>query len=171
MDDPTDYLDDRQQAYAGSGRLDVRHEVVIDGRTFSVRAQHVRGRRLTVEFVAEGADDDDPGSLCGEIAVTDLVPAAAALRSLLSGVAVILGQGRASKGYDMRRIRSQYPNAYKAWTGADEERLTARFNAGASIDDLTQEFGRQPGAIRARLERLGLVAASEADAITDEPPW
>jgi hypothetical protein len=46
--------------------------------------------------------------------------------------------------------------AYQPWTAQDDTYLRERFEQGASVTDLADEFGRQPGGIRSRLKKLGL---------------
>lgn len=60
------------------------------------------------------------------------------------------------KAYDVAQIRERYGQAYQPWTHQDDEHLRACFAAGAPIGDLADELGRQPGAIRSRLRKLGL---------------
>jgi len=60
------------------------------------------------------------------------------------------------KTYSMEEIRRTHNQAYRPWTAEDDAYLRARFIEGATIDDLVQEFARQPGGIRARLRKVGL---------------
>lgn len=54
-------------------------------------------------------------------------------------------------------IRQQYPNAYKPWSEDDERRLANLYASGTDIDKLSHIFGRQPGGIRSRLKKWGLI--------------
>jgi hypothetical protein len=54
------------------------------------------------------------------------------------------------------RVREKYPHAFESWSAEDDRTLRAEFANGASIAALGRAFGRPPGAIRARLERLGV---------------
>ena len=47
--------------------------------------------------------------------------------------------------------------AYAAWSEAEERELARLFRAGLSLKQLAQHFRRQPGAIRSRLKKLGLI--------------
>ncbi len=53
------------------------------------------------------------------------------------------------------KMRSKYPNAYKPWSADDDARLVGFFSAGKpiTVKKLTEEFGRHPGSIRARLKK------------------
>ncbi|MCK4340340.1 MAG: DUF3276 family protein [Phycisphaerae bacterium] len=53
-------------------------------------------------------------------------------------------------------IRKRYPNAYKAWSPEDDQALRAAFEKGRGIRELARDFGRNAGAIRSRLRKLGL---------------
>lgn len=55
----------------------------------------------------------------------------------------------------LAKMRETYPNAFRPWKPEDDEKLVAMFGDGkaVSIDKLTQELGRQPGSIKARLEK------------------
>jgi len=61
------------------------------------------------------------------------------------------------KPYNFEKIRQQYPRAYERWTGDEDIRLQDEYNKGLSIRQLSETFQRQPGAIRSRLQKLGLV--------------
>jgi ATP-dependent exoDNAse (exonuclease V) alpha subunit len=54
----------------------------------------------------------------------------------------------------LARMRETYPNAYRPWNDADDKKLSKLFKSGQKLKQLTQEFGRHPGAIRSRLVKL-----------------
>jgi hypothetical protein len=56
----------------------------------------------------------------------------------------------------LEELKEIYPNAYEPWTAEDDKKLTALFRKGKTTADLTKIFGRQPGAIEARINKLGL---------------
>ena len=60
------------------------------------------------------------------------------------------------KSYGFEEIRQQYPKAYTKWTTEDDKLLRIKYDQGISIADLSQFFQRKPGAIRSRLEKLGI---------------
>jgi hypothetical protein len=60
------------------------------------------------------------------------------------------------KSYDVSTIRREFGQAYAPWSKEDDAYLGKRFLEGATISDLVSEFGRQPGAIRSRVRKLGL---------------
>lgn len=51
------------------------------------------------------------------------------------------------------KMRADYPNAYKSWSEAEDEKLKKLFSDGKKIKQLTEDFGRHPGSIRARLKK------------------
>ncbi|WAZ22756.1 hypothetical protein STRCI_004047 [Streptomyces cinnabarinus] len=64
------------------------------------------------------------------------------------------GNGRRE---DPEELRARYPNFGHAWTAEDEAKLLTWYREGErDLDVLGTEFGRQPGAIRSRLGKLGL---------------
>lgn len=59
--------------------------------------------------------------------------------------------------YSYTEIRTKYANAYNKWTIEDDSELKERFQKGQDIKALATHFERQPGAIRSRLRKLGLM--------------
>lgn len=50
--------------------------------------------------------------------------------------------------------RKIYPRAFEPWTEDEDSKLWALFQDGYPVDELAEHFGRQPGAIRSRLNKL-----------------
>ena len=59
----------------------------------------------------------------------------------------------AKAGFD--EIRTRYRNAYERWSPEEERELLRLREDGWDDAKLAERFGRQPGAIRSRLRRLG----------------
>ncbi len=57
----------------------------------------------------------------------------------------------------LEEIRRDYPSAYDKWSKKDDELLAQGFRRGNNPADIAALLGRQPGAIRSRLSKLGLV--------------
>lgn len=131
--------------------LVIVREATIEGQNFRVRASLLDGDRVEIDFASA-----DSGGLAGEVSVADLLPATAALSALFGGVAVAVQRARAARLVDAGEVRRRFPQAYRSWSGDEEERLLARYRNGATVEELSLEFGRQPGGIRARLAKLGL---------------
>ena len=51
------------------------------------------------------------------------------------------------------RQRLAHPRAYEPWTEEEDARLLLRWEEGARVAELARALGRQPGAVRARLEK------------------
>lgn len=62
-----------------------------------------------------------------------------------------------SKTFSVAEVRKDFGQAYMPWNSEDDEYLRSRFGEGASIEELTEEFARNSGAIRSRLRKLGLL--------------
>jgi hypothetical protein len=58
-----------------------------------------------------------------------------------------------------RRSRGLPANAGKPWGEAEDSRLEADFDAGATTEELAKKHQRTRMAIQARLEKLGRIAA------------
>ena len=58
----------------------------------------------------------------------------------------------------LAEIRKTHPRAYEPWTESEERELERLNGAGLSVAELAARFSRRPGAIRSRLNRLGLFA-------------
>ncbi len=57
----------------------------------------------------------------------------------------------------LESIRKKYPRAYTSWSEADDEELRYSFEKEKDQNKLSEKFGRQPNAIRARLVKLELI--------------
>ena len=56
----------------------------------------------------------------------------------------------------MEQQKRLHTNAYAKWTPEDDEQLKVLYRRGTSIQELTQLFGRNEGAIYSRISKLGL---------------
>ena len=68
-----------------------------------------------------------------------------------------LQQDSSQKAYSIKHIRKTHPRAYAPWTKEEDERLRKRYRQGVTISNLAIEFQRQPGGIRSRIKKLGLL--------------
>lgn len=55
------------------------------------------------------------------------------------------------------RSRRKHPRAYEPWSLEEDARLRILWNDGESVRSIAHLFGRQEGAIRSRLDKLGIV--------------
>ncbi|GLV79384.1 hypothetical protein ACH4VS_37995 [Streptomyces hygroscopicus] len=58
------------------------------------------------------------------------------------------------KAYTVEEKRQLHSNAYKRWTPDEDDELALRCSQGASLAELSQEFGRNEGAIVSRLIKI-----------------
>ncbi|MEG4988385.1 hypothetical protein QUB08_21775 [Microcoleus sp. BR0-C5] len=66
-------------------------------------------------------------------------------------------KGERPKTYDVEKIRQKYPRAYVKWSREEDEKLKNEYASGQQIGELAKKFQRQSGAIRSRLQKLGLI--------------
>jgi len=64
--------------------------------------------------------------------------------------------GTKGNTYSVELVRTKYGEAYKPWTPEQDEKLTEMFNNNSSDSEIIKHFGRNAGAIRSRLRKLGL---------------
>jgi len=57
----------------------------------------------------------------------------------------------------LAKLREKHPNAYRPWTLEQDQALELEFKKNSKIKNLIKIFGRQPGSIKARLIKLGLL--------------
>ncbi len=58
---------------------------------------------------------------------------------------------------EIKEIRKTHPRAFMKWEDDEEAKLEKLFKKGVEIEDLSKEFGRSPGSLLARLERMKLI--------------
>lgn len=54
------------------------------------------------------------------------------------------------------QVAKEYPQAYRRWTPAEEAQLREEIGTGKSIEEIAELHHRRPGAIRSRVQKLGL---------------
>lgn len=59
-----------------------------------------------------------------------------------------------SRGERIARMREKHPRAFEAWTPQEDARVREAMAQKAKVADVARELGRQPGAIRRRIEKL-----------------
>jgi len=134
---------------AGSRTLFVDVKEMPDGSHFLSLSELTRTKGSTEERARVVIDEDY---------VCELREALAAAAEYLAGVSP---RQAASPPIEKQKltvaeIRKRYPNAYRAWSPADDQALRAAFTKEMGIRDLARDFGRNTGAIQSRLRKLGL---------------
>lgn len=113
--------------------------------------------RLILRFLAEGCTIDEIFWHYPHLGYQDIyVAAREALKVIQAPFQSGSGQSR------MEKLKSRYPKAFARWTDEEQELLSREFQAGNSIQALSELLNRQPGAIRIRLEKLGMIEPDEA---------
>jgi len=67
-----------------------------------------------------------------------------------------------------RRIKVEYPNAWKDWVEGEEEALGEEFERGESLEEICRLHQRAPGGIVARLRKLELVGKDARQSEVEE---
>lgn len=96
------------------------------------------------------ADGTPPGDALRALEGASPRDVAAAAREALA--ALDAGTGRDAR---VARVRARHPHAFEPWTAEDDRLLAEEWRMGAPVAALSRAFGRPPGAIRLRLQRLG----------------
>ena len=88
---------------------------------------------------------------------------------------LINGERPSPGGFE--QVRKRHPHAYERWTAAEEEQLRTLIQQGETVARIAGALGRQRGAIRSRIIRLGwveLLSAKEQERfkrIMERQPW
>lgn len=86
------------------------------------------------------------------------------IRALFLAAQALGLQVDTAKASKPARAKAETPaNAGKAWTEAEAQQLAAAFDAGSEVAALARAHGRTPGAIRARLIRMGRLQEDGSD--------
>lgn len=130
-----------------------------DGHRYEL-ALTVDGDRLHIEMRGNDAD----GQLLLDFNTAQPIPAAhlpVLVQLLTSGAAALAGKRRTPTLQERRHTHS---NSHRPWSPEDDQRLKdLAATPGTTIRDLTQVFGRSRGAIRSRLERMGITLGADTD--------
>ena len=111
-----------------------------------------------------GSGGDDPAVLAGLAQTEALLAVAAAIDRLaeaLSGRDEPRPSPAQGQAYQVAEVRREHPNAYLPWTAEADAALLAAHQAGHDVAALADTFGRQPSAIRSRLNHLGANACAQ----------
>jgi len=123
------------------------------GNVYRIVATGTGDDPITLSLTGWGPDGETVSEVSGGISPVDLPAVTQALTSTLAGLAALRNQRTPGRSAEEKPKR--YPNRGARWSAEDDERLIARYRAGAGERVLMEEFGRSRGGIRARLESLG----------------
>ena len=152
MDD-NEYMPEEDQR----PHLHLERHLTVGPHVYQLTASGTGDESIGLTLSGWNASGEVVSEISGGILPTDLVPVANALTSTLSGLAALRRQ-RVTAGTPPAAAK-RHRNQGARWTAEDDERLAARFGAGAPQRELIVEFGRSRGGIVARLEHLGLITA------------
>ncbi|MFI6713490.1 hypothetical protein ACIBF7_44180 [Nonomuraea sp. NPDC050478] len=137
----------------------VRLHADQDGHRYELTLT-VDGDRLHIEMRGNDAD----GQLLADFSTAEPIPEAhlpVLVQLLAGGQAALAGNRRTPTLQERRHTHS---NSHRPWTPDDDQRLKDLAAApDTTIRDLMQVFGRSRGAIRSRLERLGIELGGDTD--------
>ena len=103
------------------------------------------------------------GSLSGTIAIEDLVPVTRTIAMTLGSVAKALGLTSMRSSVDLDEARKSHPRAGMPWSADEDKRLLQRYQDGATLLKLSDEFERNIGGIASRLKLHGFRLPSRRD--------
>ncbi|GAA5170211.1 MULTISPECIES: helix-turn-helix domain containing protein [Amycolatopsis] len=129
-----------------------RSKVRAGEDTYSIEITTVPGddgpARLVVSVGGAGPQGD-------QVADGHLEVAAAAAETLGTVLAEALRHTVGITGAGGRRARARPASQGLPWTPEQDAELESRWITGSSVADIAADFGRSPGAVRARLPRVG----------------
>lgn len=132
------------------------------------------GIRVTdvLDLLAEGNTPEQIVKRRPKLTLTDVLAAAAFARDIVTNYITaedeisidgfITVHAKSSRIVDVTKVREEYPRAYEKWRPAEDTELTALFHKRMGIEEMSKRLKRQPGAINARLLRLGLIKPRES---------
>ena len=91
------------------------------------------------------------------------------VRALFEAMRAVEG-GAATAPAPERKPAFPQSGSGSRWTGEEEQRLAAAYDAGQSVDELARAHNRSRAAIEARLVRLGKMDASAVTSPLRYPP-
>jgi hypothetical protein len=151
-----------------SSPITLDRRLVLGEIDYQVTAFPAEDHRIDLCIVSSDGNGQVVSEISGGIAPSDLTSLTDVLTSTLSGLIAMTQPALSSRSPSARPDRP--PNRGTRWTESDDTRLTDRYRDGARLRDLTDEFGRTPGGIRARLEFLGVLAPGAPWQSTTAPP-
>ena len=140
-----------------SSPITLDRRLVLGETDYQVTAFPTDDRRIDLCIVSSDGDGQVVSEISGGIAPSDLTGLTDVLTSTLAGLIAMTQPPFSSRTPPAPGQRGRSPNQGARWAPADDERLIARYRAGARQPELAAEFGRSSGGIRARLEFLGVL--------------
>jgi hypothetical protein len=139
-----------------SSPITLDRRLVLGEIDYQVTAFPTDDHRIDLCIVSSDRDGQLVSEISGGIAPSDLVALTDVLTSTLAGLIAMTRPPAPARPPSAPRDRP--PNQGARWSPADDAQLIDRYQAGARLRDLADEFGRGSGGVRARLEFLGVLA-------------
>lgn len=73
-----------------------------------------------------------------------------------------------NRAFNLTEMRKEHPKAFVKWTTNEDNQLMALFKKGEGISQIAKIHQRKPGAIRARLDKLGLLENRDSPRMTED---
>ncbi|HEY0002830.1 MAG TPA: hypothetical protein VGB74_20420 [Actinoplanes sp.] len=141
-----------------SAPITLDRRLVLGDIDYQVTAFPTDDHRIDLCIVSSDGDGRVVSEISGGLAPADLTGLTDVLVSTLAGLIAMTQPPVRIRSAPPPDRQSRHPNQGVRWTSEDDERLVARYRAGARPRELMAEFGRSNGGIRSRLEHLGVLA-------------
>jgi DNA-directed RNA polymerase specialized sigma24 family protein len=136
--------------------MSFEREVIARGRVYQVTATALPDGRTAFCLRSGESGAIELNEISGTIAREDLEMVAHAIKPELAAIAAWHGIVIDENSRSLAERRRRFPNAYAPWTEEQERVLIELHESGMSTSQIAKEMGRRPGAITARLDKLGL---------------
>jgi hypothetical protein len=130
--------------------LSLERQITVGDTQFLITATGAVDTRIDLAVVGCDRDGRVLSEISGGVSRNNLPAFAEVLSSTFAGLVALHTQH-----HRVTARRRRPANHGARWRPDDDERLIDRHRAGASRRVLSEEFGRSPAGIRARLEHLG----------------
>ncbi|MET0417201.1 MAG: hypothetical protein ABW022_14410, partial [Actinoplanes sp.] len=125
-----------------SSPITLDRRLVIGETDYQVTAFPTEDHRIDLCIVSSDGDGQVVSEISGGISPADLTPLTDVLTSTLAGLIAMTQTPFSVRAAPPPDRRGRYPNQGARWTPEDDDRLVARYRAGARPRELMEEFGR-----------------------------
>ncbi len=115
---------------------------------------------IVLEMIAAGCSYEQIISAHPSLTYLDIFRAAEEALDVSAASVTISSQPK--KTYTLEEKRERHPRAYEPWTDDEDRSLEGLVRPGATVAQIAGQLGRNRGAIRSRLVKLGLVESLSA---------
>lgn len=132
--------------------------------TIRIRDTGVRATQI-LELLAVGNSPDQITHQIPKVTVTDVLGVIQLAHDILANhvapddeitiTSSIVLRAMSGRVIDISKVREEYPRAYEKWGPAEDAELVKLYQNRTRTEDISARLKRQPGAITARLMKLG----------------